>query len=232
MIKLILDKILGKIIVYKNVRSQIKQINYYKNRLSHVVDISEIPEKEQEKIYNFLNNFNLFLPKVDPAKFLKCFYDVRVIKLKNKEKYVLDLHFVWNNEVFPLSKKIDEMYRKVRIKVFGRIADVESISVFYNDNIIYYPFDNFSFGLYSFGIHVKSIEIVYLPVIFSNSWNHMMSTRWTIDVVKRLGGYYKAKFTYEEGTRLDAEKYGKELLKEKLEEKENKLPYYYFKTGF
>ncbi len=212
---MITEKILEKIVIRMNIKSQKKQIKHYLDIQKYVVPYKKLTEQEKEKVDKLLNNFLIFLPKIDKAKLIKSFFDVRLIPFEKHEILSVDLHFVWNDEIFPLSKKIDKMYRKIREEIFGRVADIESISIYPDLDIVFFPYDNASIGFYWMSIHLKSTESIYLPVIFVNTWNHMMSTRWTLDIAKRLGGYYKVKPEWTEGTREDAERYAKELLKKR-----------------
>ena len=211
-----IGKILEKIVIYDNIRSQWKQIKFFINRKKYVISKDDLDERDRklvDKVLAALKN-NIFIPKIDKAKFLALFYDIRKLPVKiYNDDFVIDLHFVWDNEYFRLSKTIDEKYREVRKKIFGRVGDVESIVIFPKSNFIRYLYNNQSFGTYDLPLHIKAVEFIYIPAIFVNSWNHMLSERFSLHITKRLGGYYRAKdFIIKEGTRCDAEEFVKEKI--------------------
>jgi len=199
-----------------------KQIKFFKYRMENVLKMCEISSDEQLYFTRIVNKFceNIFIPKIDKAKLVRVFYDIRELPEKiYKDDKVIDMHLVFSDEYFRLSKKIDEKYRKIRKKIFNRTADIESIVIFPRTGFIRFLHNNMSIGTYDMPLHLKAVEFVYLPVIFVNSWNHMLSTRWTLYIVKKLGGYNKVSVPVTEGTREDAEKFAIEISNKERTEK-------------
>jgi len=220
---MIFSSVLSRFLIYDNVRSQMKQINFFRKRIGNILKTSEINRDEQLYFTKVINEFckNIYVPKIDKAKLVKVFYDIRELPEKiYKDDKVIDMHLVFSDEYFRLSKKIDEKYREIRKKIFNRTADVESIVIFPRTGFIRFLHNNMSIGTYDMPLHLKAVEFIYLPVIFVNSWNHMLATRWTFHITKRLGGYNKVSVSVTEGTREDAEKFAREI--SKVEEKAKK----------
>jgi len=105
---------------------------------------------------------------------------------------------------------VDEEYRKLRLKKYGTTADIESIRIFPKIKRIFYPLNNGSLSFYDLPSHIKLSEFFLDPTICSNTWNHMLSTRWTFHCLI-LGGYERVEPEMFTGTRDDAIEWAKGL---------------------
>jgi len=111
-------------------------------------------------------------------------------------------HLVFRDEIAP-QKELDETYRETRQKVFGRIHDVESVE--FMDGHVKFV-NNFSFlNIYESSFHWPSVE-TFSGIIFSDTWNHMLSHggKW-VNVLR--GGYREIVPQILEGDRAAAEKW-------------------------
>jgi len=111
-------------------------------------------------------------------------------------------HLVFNDEIAPV-KELDELYREVRLKIFGRAHDVESVE-FTEEGVKLV--NNAAFlNIYESSLHWTTLE-PYKNAIFSETWNHMLSAggKW-INIIR--GGYRLVVPTITPGDRLAAEKW-------------------------
>lgn len=111
-------------------------------------------------------------------------------------------HLVFHDEIAP-QKDLDERYREVRLKTFGRVHDVESVE-FIDSQVKFVG--NYSFlNVYETSLHWTNVE-TFSDCIFSDTWNHMLSAggKW-FNVVR--GGYRLVKVPILEGDRAAAEKW-------------------------
>lgn len=113
------------------------------------------------------------------------------------------VHLVFKDEVAP-TRSLDERYRKERAKIFGRTADVESVEYRTGPTAVF--LNNFSGAQpYQTSIHLPGV----LPcegVIYSNTWNHLLSTKPCM-FIKLRGGYKKVTAPVMEGDRAAAEEW-------------------------
>jgi len=111
-------------------------------------------------------------------------------------------HLVFRDEIAP-QKELDQRYREIRLKVFGRVHDVESVE-FVDDQIKFV--NNFSFiNIYESSLHWTSVE-TFSGFIFSDTWNHMLSSggKW-VNIFR--GGYRETVAEILEGGREAAERW-------------------------
>ncbi|KKL75213.1 hypothetical protein LCGC14_2057150 [marine sediment metagenome] len=114
-------------------------------------------------------------------------------------------HLVFGDEVAP-AEALDIQYREVRLKIFGRTHDVESVEVIASgDEDVQVRFvGNFAFlNVYESSLHWTGLE-PYKGNLFSETWNHMLSAggKW-VNMVR--GGYRKVEVPVLEGDRAAAE---------------------------
>lgn len=111
-------------------------------------------------------------------------------------------HLVFRDEIAP-QKEMDERYRDIRKKVFGRVHDVESVE--FVDSQVKFV-NNFSFiNIYETSLHWTSVE-AFSDFLFSDTWNHMLSAggKW-VNIIR--GGYRLVETPILEGDRSAAEKW-------------------------
>ena len=111
-------------------------------------------------------------------------------------------HLVFNDEIAPI-EELDKKYREVRLKVFGRTHDVESVELI-DDGIKFV--NNAAFlNIYESSLHWSTVE-PYKGAIFTETWNHMLSAggKW-INIIR--GGYRLVGAPILEGDRSAAEKW-------------------------
>lgn len=111
-------------------------------------------------------------------------------------------HLVFRDEIAP-QKDLDERYREVRLKTFGRVHDVESVE-FIDSQVKFVG--NYSFiNVYETSLHWTNVE-TFNDFIFSDTWNHMLSAggKW-VNIVR--GGYRLVEAPILEGDRAAAEKW-------------------------
>jgi len=117
-------------------------------------------------------------------------------------------HLVFRDEIAP-QKELDERYREIRQRIFGRVHDVESVE--FTDGQIKFV-NNFSFfNLYETPLHWTSVE-PNKGFLFSDTWNHMLSAggKW-INIVR--GGYRLVSVPFIEGDREAAGRWAPEEVK-------------------
>lgn len=126
------------------------------------------------------------------------------------------VHLVFRDEIAPW-QQLDEQYREIRKKLFGRVHDVESVELVQGETAPPIRMEagttpqvrfvnNFSFfNFYETSVHWTSVE-TYTGSIFSDTWNHMLSGggKW-INVMR--GGYRKVAAEILEGDREAAERW-------------------------
>lgn len=126
------------------------------------------------------------------------------------------VHLVFRDEIAP-QKELDERYREVRKKLFGRVHDVESVELLLPDTAppirlesgttLKIKFvNNYSFfNVYETSLHWSSVE-TYSEALFSDTWNHMLSSggKW-VNVLR--GGYRQVVVPILEGDREAAERW-------------------------
>lgn len=121
------------------------------------------------------------------------------------------LHIVFNDEVFPLDEDIDEKYRKMRRRVFGRTADVESleVSITVVEHATFPLTSALPNPVYESSVHGYDIQ-PWTGRIFKNTWNGLLSTFPNPGIVAK-GGYVKAGFELRKGDRREAERYAQSI---------------------
>lgn len=118
-------------------------------------------------------------------------------------------HLVFKDEIAP-TKDLDERYRQERKKIFGRTADVESVELSGSEAVFT---NNYSgIQLYETSLHFASV-LPYHGVIYSNTWNHLLSTNPCL-LIKLRGGYIRGGYKRVEarvikGDRTAAEEWAK-----------------------
>lgn len=111
-------------------------------------------------------------------------------------------HLVFRDEIAP-QKELDERYREIRQRVFGRVHDVESVEVI--DGQIKFVNNAAFINVYETSLHWAAVE-PYKGAIFSETWNHMLSAggKW-INMLR--GGYRLVEAPVQEGDRDAAERW-------------------------
>ncbi len=115
-------------------------------------------------------------------------------------------HLVFKDEIAPV-KELDEKYREVREKVFGRTFDIESVE-FTEEGMKFV--NNAAFlNIYESSLHWTAVE-PYRNAIFTETWNHMLSAggKW-INIIR--GGYRLVGAVIIPGDRAAAEKWSPEV---------------------
>ena len=109
-------------------------------------------------------------------------------------------HLVFRDEIAP-SKDLDEQYRAIRQKVFGRTHDVESVE--FMDNQVKFVGNSAFMNVYETSVHWTTVE-PFKGALFSETWNHMLSAggKW-LNVLR--GGYRMVDASIIEGDRQAAE---------------------------
>lgn len=138
----------------------------------------------------------IYVPVFDPARVVAVFLDTGMV------------HIVWDDEYIPFSKLIDEAYRRVRCKKYGRVADVESVEV--AGNRAEFPYTFGEPQPYETSLHFDAV-LSYNGRIFSWTWNHMLSSRPSPWVMIRGGYRLERGYEIRRGTREDAEDYARSL---------------------
>lgn len=112
------------------------------------------------------------------------------------------VHLVFRDEIAPV-KELDEKYREVRSKIFGRTHDVESVEV--TEQGIKFVNNAAFLNIYESSLHWTSVE-PYKNALFSETWNHMLSAggKW-LNIIR--GGYRLVGATITPGDRQAAEKW-------------------------
>lgn len=117
------------------------------------------------------------------------------------------IHLVFQDEVAP-TRELDERYRQERLKTYGRVADVESVQ--YSEGPTAKFLNNYSgFQPYQTSMHFAGISPCK-GVIYSNTWNHMLSTQPCLFINLR-GGYKKVETPVMTGNRSAAEEWAKSV---------------------
>jgi len=111
-------------------------------------------------------------------------------------------HLVFKDEIAP-NKELDDEYREIRLKVFGRAHDVESVEL--TEEGIKFVNNAAFLNIYESSLHWTALE-PYKNAIFSETWNHMLSAggKW-INIFR--GGYRLVEATIIPGDRQAAEKW-------------------------
>ena len=111
-------------------------------------------------------------------------------------------HLVFKDEIAPY-KELDDEYREIRLKVFGRAHDVESVEL--TEEGIKFVNNAAFLNIYESSLHWTGVE-PYKNAIFSETWNHMLSAggKW-INIIR--GGYRLVGATIIAGDRNAAEKW-------------------------
>lgn len=145
---------------------------------------------------DYVAKLQIYMPRRDKARVLAVFYDDTG-----------GIHIVWSDEYVPVPG-IDQVYREIRKKKYGRTADVESIHIVANK--VKFPTTYGPPNVYETSIHSDGEEPVKLPLtIYLWTWNHLMALQPSVDVMVK-GGYYLATgYEVRKGTREDAEDYGR-----------------------
>jgi len=115
-------------------------------------------------------------------------------------------HLVFKDEIAPV-KELDEKYREVRKKVFGRTFDIESVE-FTEEGMKFV--NNAAFlNIYESSLHWTAVE-PYKNAIFTETWTHMLSAggMW-INIIR--GGYRLVGAAIIPGDRQAAEKWSPEV---------------------
>lgn len=139
----------------------------------------------------------VFQPVIEPAESL-----LRAIFIAPGEN-----HLVFLDEIAPM-KKWDEWYRGYRIRNLGRSADIESLEITDNNQVIYHWCHSLA-NLYESGMHYSGRQS-WTGTIYSSTWNHMMSNKPAFPIQLR-GGYRKMEPEIYNGDRDAAEEYAKKL---------------------
>jgi hypothetical protein len=115
-------------------------------------------------------------------------------------------HLVFRDEIAP-SAELDEQYREVRKKVFGRTHDVESVE--YIEGDIDFHNNYAGMNVYETSFHWSARE-PDKGSVFSETWNHMLTAggKW-INVLR--GGYVLVEVPILEGDRAVAEAWKPEV---------------------
>ncbi len=182
-----IDQVIGRVIDTE-VQHRQMQIDYFAKR---------------EKVGPTLRP-TLWQPKIEPeqGKLVAVFVEPGAV------------HLVFGDEVAP-AEALDIQYREIRLKVFGRTHDVESVEVIASDEMGHpEPWEggkvqvrfvgNFAFlNVYESSIHWTGLE-PYKDSLFSETWNHMLSAggKW-VNIIR--GGYRKVEVPVLEGDRAAAE---------------------------
>jgi len=111
-------------------------------------------------------------------------------------------HLVFKDEIAPV-KELDEEYREIRLKVFGRAHDVESVEI--TEEGVKFVNNAAFLNIYESSLHWTAVE-AYRNAIFSETWNHMLSAggKW-INIMR--GGYRLVGAEIIPGDRQAAEKW-------------------------
>ncbi len=116
-------------------------------------------------------------------------------------------HLVFRDEIAP-TKKWDEWYRGYRIRNLGRAADIESLEITDNNQVIYHWCYSF-FNLYESGMHYSGRQ-PFNGKIYSSTWNHMLNNGPQFPIRIR-GGYREMNPEVFYGDRDATEEYAKRL---------------------
>jgi hypothetical protein len=158
----------------------------------------EIGAKAPMAVVDIVQNLQLFVPHRDRARVLAIFYDDAG-----------GIHIVWSDEYVPLDP-IDKAYREIRKRVYGRTTDVESVHIV-SDKVKFVT----TYGppnIYETSMHSDGEVKLSLPLtLYSWTWNHLMATIPSMDVIVK-GGYYLARdYKIRKGTRDDAEAFAESV---------------------
>lgn len=144
-----------------------------------------------------VNRINIMMPRIDRARVIAVFYD----------DYG-GVHIVWDAEHVPL-RFIDEAYARIRCREYHRRADIESIR--YKNGRIFFPSTYGPPNTYDTSIHSDGVEPAS-NTIYVWTWNHMMATQPSLDVVLLRGGYRRESgYMVMRGTRNEAEEWAREV---------------------
>ncbi|MDP2952400.1 MAG: hypothetical protein Q8O76_03690, partial [Chloroflexota bacterium] len=114
------------------------------------------------------------------------------------------VHLVFNDEVHPIAG-INEAYRTLRARQYGRTRDVESLEVLEGD-LAYFPGSGAGrSNVYETNIHVYTSE-PFTGSVFSQTWNHLLSSHGS-PMIELRGGYRVASAPIMYGGRAEAEQY-------------------------
>lgn len=117
-----------------------------------------------------------------------------------------EIHLIFLDEIAP-SKLWDEWYRQVRLERLGRAADIESLEI-EEEEVIYHWCYSFA-NVYETGLHYSGRQ-PWTGKIYSNTWNHMLSSGGQFPVFLR-GGYRVLEPAIYSGDRDAAEEYARSL---------------------
>jgi len=145
----------------------------------------------------------VYMPRGDRARTLAAFVD--------GERCAV--HIVWSDEYVPGPRLLDEAYRALRRRMYGRTTDVETVAIDYDPasaaaRLVFHT----TFGEpnpYQLSVHndaAAGIRWTGVVRVYSWTWNHLMSWRpspW----VEALGGYRVERPRLLHGSRRDAERY-------------------------
>lgn len=127
---------------------------------------------------------------------------------------IVNFHLVFRDEVIPYSQKIDEEYREIRKKKFGRTTDVESVSVkigLLGIPRLRLPLNYSLTPFYAGSIHYAIAGLPWVTKrIYSSTFNHMLDQfgRQISPVIRLFGGYRTVEpAVVQEGTREEAERF-------------------------
>lgn len=111
-------------------------------------------------------------------------------------------HLVFRDEIAP-EEDLDTKYRETRLQVFGRTHDVESVEIV--DDKVKFVNNSSLVDIYETSFHWTNTED-FKGFIFSDTWNHMLSSagKW-VNVFR--GGYRLVEVPVLEGDRAAAEKW-------------------------
>ncbi len=111
-------------------------------------------------------------------------------------------HLVFRDEIAPI-EELDRKYREIRLQVFGRTHDVESVE--FIDGGVKFVNNAAFLNIYESNLHWTSLE-PYKRAVFTETWNHMLSAggKW-INIIR--GGYRMVEAPILDGDRDAAEKW-------------------------
>jgi len=120
-----------------------------------------------------LPNLKIYVPTLDPTKLEKLLY--KPINFQGKPGLYIQLQF--SDEVYPLSRRIDEEYREIRKHIYGTTKDMEVFIVYRRgkDMYVYFPRTFASIQPYYTSRHLIAIKR-FTGKIYVRTWNHMYNT--------------------------------------------------------
>ena len=172
-----------------------------------------VEELERRRLLDYLSSrrpracphvsaVEVYMPRGDRARTLAAFIDVDRCAV----------HIVWSDEYVPVPL-LDEAYRALRRRIYGRTTDVETVAIDYDPasgaaRLVFHT----TFGEpnpYQLSVHndaAARTRWTGVVRVYSWTWNHLMSWRpspW----VEALGGYWVERPRLLHGSRGDAERY-------------------------